>query len=299
MLSSMKSPKALAFSIVIFGLSACNDGNNQVTDTSGVSPTIASSSSNTATASSSTQTDQSSNANVAARSAPDTFVGIIPADGSSISVTIEKKAEERDVADAFIYICDGISKSAWYYGFLVNDSLYAISKTGRVLRAKLIESGVTGEIELPGNTTITEFTAPRTTGFAGLYLATSDTSGTKARALSVMGSRQIDIAYDANLAGSSSGSAVTGNIVEGVLSSTDGISAEFQETGQPLDYQGMANIFGDKTAKSATWIVQPDGSIKGMTGGGVNCSFTAQYYAWKYGGPCRYYMLPPPKTGWS
>lgn len=68
--------------------------------------------------------------NTTTQAAYDTFVGLTDSDETAIAINTGVRADDSANVDAMVYICDGVSKAAWYYGYLTGNELHAMSVIG-------------------------------------------------------------------------------------------------------------------------------------------------------------------------
>lgn len=206
--------------------------------------------------------------NTSTQSKFNTFVGVVDQDESAIAINTSVKANDIDSIDVMVYICDGVSKAAWYYGYLTNNDLHAMSTTGKTVHATVNDQNISGTVELP-NGVQTTFTAPSATGVAGIYLV-EDNKGIAAN-YSVINASIVN-------------SEVTGSV-----KSSDN---------QTIDFSGDISAFGEPSNRSI-WIVQSNGDIKGRNGGdlagmrngGRGCSIWAWVKGKAFDVDCMAYML--------
>lgn len=198
-------------------------------------------------------------------SAYNTFVGIVDQDESAIAINTGVRTNDLGNFDAMVYICDGVSKAAWYYGYLTGTELHAMSVTGKAIHATVNDENISGTVELP-NGVQTTFTAPSATGVAGIYLLENN--------------KGIAADYSVINAG------VVNAEVTGNVKSPDN---------QTNDFKGNISTFGEPSSRS-TWIVQSNGDVKGRNGGDAvgiraGCSIWAWAKGKYFGVDCQAYML--------
>ena len=181
-----------------------------------------------------------------ARPVSGVYVGKLGDTGAFIGVAAgtpsRKGSARRGVA---VYVCDGSRLSVWYR-FPATSSGNTVelkSKEGAVLRATLTRRRVTGTVELPGKGTVS-FRASRATGIGGIYLVNRSIG----RVHGIGGAK-----------GRPRLNATVTRTAKGryTIDGTVGRRA----------IKGTANFFGSPR-KVSTWIVLPNGRVKGLAGGG-------------------------------
>ncbi|MEB4591936.1 hypothetical protein VSS37_13165 [Candidatus Thiothrix sp. Deng01] len=195
-----------------------------------------------------------------------TFVGMTDTDETAIAINTGLQTNDIGNIDALVYICDGVAQSAWYYGYLTGNELHAMSATGKTVHATVNDNNISGTLEMPDGSQTT-FTAPSATGVAGIYL--------------LEGNKGIAANY----------SVINADIVNAEV--TGSVTSSDNQT---TEFNGNIEKFGDPANRS-TWIVQPNGDVKGRNGGDAvgipkNCSIWAWTKGKYFGVDCHAYMLP-------
>lgn len=209
----------------------------------------------------------------AALAASATFVGKTTLTNETSIAVLVGADGSASANTAAVYICDGIATGAWFSGSAKAGQIDATSEAGDTVKAKVEADRVTGQLQLAGKAAV-DFTAPRATGIAGIYLV-----------------EQTDTAVKGF---SATGGKITGTLGAGTPPTVSGTVEP--KGGAPVALSGSVKTFGEAAGVS-TWVVQPDGSVSGRstsksrtgTAGGGNCSAWSGIKSLVFGVDCSFF----------